>query len=699
MADKLKNKKSESTAIDYKPINGKLFAFILAAFALLFYYNTTFNYFSLDDNYINIENPVIKKGIAGIPEILSTPYDQDNANTFGYRPIVRISYALEYQFTAEKDYNPYVSHFINILLYLLAVLLLYQVLRRLLRNYNPWFPFLVSLLFLAHPSHTEVVASLKNRDMLFSFIFSFWAISQFVKWADTQHTKHLIWGFIGFLLALLSKETAVAQLAVFPLVLYFFTDISLKKLGWFSLIGLLVLVIGIVIPRMLLPEFSRNMQFLENPLVNYPGLSAHITFVLVSLLWYIKMLFVPYPLAYYYGYNMIPMLGWDSIWVWVSLILYAAMLVVAIKLFKKKQLLSFVILYYLINISMYANVVSPVPGIVADRYMLFPSIAFSLAIVWLLFTLFKVPLNQGRIKPLKLAGIAGIVALMLIPYGYYTHIRNAQWHTKKSLYEADMEYLSQSVKANDFYATNILRSVNRELAKPVNPYKFIKGKIDLAETHYRQAIAIDSTHYASWNNLGAIYSKIHGNQASLRAKSYQKQGKPDKVAEEEALAKDYFEKAISYFRIAQRSPIIKGSATFNIAYAYDLQEMYDSSIVYYNKVLEIDGPFPTGMSRLANAYFIVGNLNEARRINEEMMTSFPESDLPYLNMGNYYLKFQDTLGAIPYYERAVEKLTNPLVSKLLSNYYKEHGDETKAAYYLRKSYEAEKSYNPQLEKK
>ncbi len=267
---KTNNKKSLLNLSENRQLLTRIFALILAALSFLIYYNAGFNFFSLDDNYINIENPIIAKGIAGIPEILSSPYDEDETNTFGYRPIVRISYALEYQFTKDWEYNPYFSHFINIFLYILAVLLLYKVLRRLLKDYNPWFPFLVSLLFLAHPSHTEVVASLKNRDMLLSFIFSFLAVLQFVKWADFNKAKNLIFGLLYFLLAILSKETAVAQLAVFPLVLYFFTDIPLKKLGGFVLMVIGVLLAGIIVPRLMLPEFSRYMQFLENPLVNYP---------------------------------------------------------------------------------------------------------------------------------------------------------------------------------------------------------------------------------------------------------------------------------------------------------------------------------------------------------------------------------------------------------------------------------------------
>ena len=150
-----------------------LFKVILIALTFTFYYNTIFNHFSMDDYHINTSNSQTIKGIAGIPEIFSTLYAEESGMAYGYRPMVRASYALEYQFTAELSSNPYISHFINILLYILAVLLLYKVLRRLFAGYNPWFPFLIAIIFMAHPTHTEVVASLKNRDVILNFIFSF----------------------------------------------------------------------------------------------------------------------------------------------------------------------------------------------------------------------------------------------------------------------------------------------------------------------------------------------------------------------------------------------------------------------------------------------------------------------------------------------------------------------------------------------
>ena len=56
-----------------------------------------------------------------------------------------------------------------------------QLLRRLLKNYHIFFPFLTVMLFLAHPLHTEVVASLKNREEILSFLGVLLALKYFLK--------------------------------------------------------------------------------------------------------------------------------------------------------------------------------------------------------------------------------------------------------------------------------------------------------------------------------------------------------------------------------------------------------------------------------------------------------------------------------------------------------------------------------------
>jgi len=661
-----------------------LFKITIVLITIILYYNTIFNYFSLDDYYINYQNEQIVKGFAGIPDIFTSLYGDESGQTFGYRPIVRLSFAIENQFTAGSKYNPHISHLINMLLYIGGLLLLYKVLRRLLKNYNIWFPFLVLILFLSHPSHTEVVASLKNRDTILNFIFSFLAIWQFIKWADTGKNKFVVFGMISFFLAALSKETAIAQLAVFPLVLYYFTDISIKKLTTFSLIALGVVLVALVGPWLFLPEFNREIQFFENSMVAEPDFMVRLSTSFYILGWYLKMLVVPYPLGYYYGHNMIPVVNWANVWVLLSFAAYIGMAVLAFRGLKKKTLLSFIILYFFITISMYANIVYPVPGIVGDRFMFFPSLAFSLAAVYLFFKLFRIEFESKKIQRIKLIGIIVLTLILFLPYGQYTRVRNYQWNTDYSLYRADRYHLFHSVKANELYASKLIDKVNVELAKPVNPYQFIKEMVDSAVMHYEQAVKLDSSHYGSWNNLGAVYSKIYANQALIREKSYRNKNKLDKAEAEKKTAEKYFKLADEAFRTAISFKPDFGSAYFNRAFAFELQGLYDSAIYNYNKVIEIDGPYAKTLSRIANVHYKNKQIDLAIAENEKIMKQFPESDLPYINLGNYYYVAGEMQMAVGFFEKAVEKGNNPAAAKFLTDYYDKMGNPAKAAYYQEK---------------
>jgi len=671
-------------SLDERKIIG-LFKIALVVITIVLYYNTIFNYFALDDYYINYHNEQITKGFAGIPDILTSLYGDESGQTFGYRPVVRISFALENQFTANSKYNPGISHLINMLLYIVGILLLYKVLRRLLRNYNIWFPFLVMLLFLSHPTHTEVVASLKNRDIILNFIFSFFAIWQFIKWADTGKIKFVIFGMLSFFLAALSKETAVAQLAVFPLVLYFFTDISQKKLLGFSLTALSVVLLALVGPWLFLPEFHREIMFFENPLVAEPNFMVRLSTSFYILGWYLKMLVYPYPLGFYYGFNMIPIVNWANIWVILSFVAYIGMAIIAFLGLKKKTLLSFIILYFFITISMYANIVYPVPGIVGDRFLFFPSLAFSLAIVFLFYKLFRVDLSDKKIPNLKFIGIIALTLVLFLPYGQYTRIRNYQWNNEYSLYHTDQKHLFQSVKANELYASTLIEKVNVELAKPVNPYKFVEYLVDSAVMHYEQAVRLDSSHFGTWNNVGAVYAKIYGNQALIREKSYWNKNDTVKAEKEKKDAAKYFAMADNAFKTAIFFKPDFGSAYFNRGFAFELQGMYDSAIYNYNQVTRIDGPYAKTFSRIANVYYKKGEIDVAIAENKKMIKQFPDSDLPYINLGNYYYVAGEIQKAVQYFEKAFEKGDNPATGQFLSDYYSQQGNQTKAVYYLKKS--------------
>ena len=145
--------------------------YAVAAFAFLLYVNSISYEYTMDDDIFFLKHTSVRKGFSGMGEIWSYGSMEKFDNTQGvqaYRPILLVVFAVEKELFG---FNPAVSHFINVALYVLIALALYRVLRLLLRDVHPYIIALVTVCFIAHPLHTEVVASVKSRDELLAGLF------------------------------------------------------------------------------------------------------------------------------------------------------------------------------------------------------------------------------------------------------------------------------------------------------------------------------------------------------------------------------------------------------------------------------------------------------------------------------------------------------------------------------------------------
>ena len=212
---------------------------IIFCFAFLLYANSIFNNYNLDDELVTRGHKLTSQGISAIPEIFSSPYYTDDAGySYEYRPVVLSSFAIEHQFLGD---NPHVSHFFNLLLYALCCVALYRVLYSIIPGRGQLLSICITLFFVASPTHTEVVCSIKNRDEILSLLFALFS-THFAFRALTGGKK---WPFllipVCFVLALLSKNTAISFVVIIPLVAIFFTEASFAQI---ILISLLLLIPG-----------------------------------------------------------------------------------------------------------------------------------------------------------------------------------------------------------------------------------------------------------------------------------------------------------------------------------------------------------------------------------------------------------------------------------------------------------------------
>jgi len=647
-----------------------LFLLVIVLYTFILYGNTLRNGYSLDDYIIQgVEKKVQEDGLKAIGEIFTTTYTTVSSvdgleKSYGYRPVVRLFYALEYSIFGMK---PGVAHFINILLYLAVVLVLYRILQRIFKGYSHWFPFVIILLFIAHPIHTEVVASLKNRDELLSMLFALLTLQMLLRYNDRSKTVYLIYGLIFYGLAILSKPTAFAFWFVYPLTLYFFTDLKWKKiLSIFGMITLMIVLSG-VIPLWLLDRV-RNVTMVDNPLFFEDNFWNILGTSFYSLGYYIRLLVVPFPLLYFYGYDVIPVVNLANAWVWLSIVLHMALLGLAIWKIREKHVIAYAILFYLFSIAMFSNIVKPAVGIIAERFAFIPSIGFTIALAWLIFMLFKANPVLTEIKKSRIFTVVAFTILILVPYTLITVNRNRDWFSEESLYRADMKYLENSVKAHDLMGTTMMRKIELELSKRVNVAKFLMPDIQKALGHFKRATEIYPGHTSSWINMGMIYNNPRIAEHLL-------------AIGDTSMYLDYKRSAVSSFNRAIELVPDEGKALFNLGFTYENVGNIDSALYYYEQCIRFNPQIINPRSRMANLMFMQGKVDEALEYNRQIMYIDPDEALPYLNFGNYYMLMGDTLKAITNFEEAALRNAQPEVYAFLAQYYTDRGNMAKAREY------------------
>lgn len=227
--------------------NAFLFFLVLSFF---FYGNSIRNGFSLDDSYVTVTNSPVKGknyipnhelvsgGFKNIPKIWRSHYGHGNGTSYDYRPTVITMFAIEY---AIFGIAPHINHTINVILYALLVFCLFLLFKKLLNEYSYKEPFalICSILFLAHPVHTEVVNNIKCRDELLALLFTLLAAIQVIKFYELKQIKYLLFSGCFMLLGLYSKLTSAIFVVLIPLMLFFFFKMDRKKIIY-TLIGLVI---------------------------------------------------------------------------------------------------------------------------------------------------------------------------------------------------------------------------------------------------------------------------------------------------------------------------------------------------------------------------------------------------------------------------------------------------------------------------
>lgn len=492
---------------NYKPY------ILLLIISAALYLNTLPNDYALDDKMIIYKNAYTQQGFAGIDEILTKDamagmFGDESAAVAGgrYRPLSMLSFAIEQQLFGG---NPHISHFFNLLLYALSILILFRLLRRLFpeKDEKEWYlglAFIAALLFAVHPLHTDAVSNIKGRDEIFCFLFVLLAWEASFKYAEKSKNKYLLYSFLWFLAAIFSKETAITFLFVIPMSLYFFTKAKMSK---YLRIMLPIAAASLIYIIARFAVIGNTLDANVAELMNNPFLEAttgqRYATVLMTLGMYLKLLIFPHPLTWdYYPYH-IPIIEWSDWRALLPLAIYLMLVVVAVWGTKRKSVYSFAIWIYIATLSITSNLVINVGAFMSERFVYISLLGFAIAVAYFIKT--KMIANI-KLKKISIFLIAAIV----LAFSAKTIARNFNWKDNLTLFGHDVEISSNSAKGNSSYASE-LYNIAEKTSDTVERNKVLNRAIP----YFEKAIEIYPSYTESLIRLGNCYYIMYGDYKTM----------------------------------------------------------------------------------------------------------------------------------------------------------------------------------------
>lgn len=652
-----------------KWLNGRYVFWILLFIAFLLYGNTIRNYYSLDDVFVIHNNKTVQKGIKAIPEIFTTRYFENNQAKFGYRPLTKAVFAIE---VSLFGVNPHVSHFINVVLFALMSYFTFIFLKRVFNNSEQILLVGLSLiLYMFHPIHTEVVASLKNREEILYFLLTMWSGIFFLDFIAKNTYWRLMVAICLYCLSFLAKQSAISFLLVFPFVFYYKYLIgdSLKSLidvkSWFVvsirrnilLSSFCLFIAGYVmykLPMWMFPPDELELMSFENPLRFNHELTARLSLALYALLYYLRLLFFPHPLLFYYGLYTIPEVGFDNFWVWVSILVHVIIFYFIMKYRKQNPYLLFGFAFYFLAILPFSNYFIEINGIVAERFLHGPSLGFAVATASFFYYVWTT--DKSRVRRYR-NRVKWLFLILLAFYTIKTVDRNKDWRSEMTLFANDIKYLDNSVKANDIIAQAIMDRImqNNPLQKP---FSELKPSLDSIIYYYQRSLELYPENPKALNNIANIYINFY-NQP---------------------------EKALEYLLKAYKYKPDNFELNFNMAQCYEMLKKDSLAMPHYRKALMKDKRHPRLWQNIINLFFKSNMLDSALNYAEQMLKYDSITDIPYTSIGYYYFLKKDTSTAVKYWEEAFRKNpTNYQRALSLAQYFASKNDTIKAKYYFQQA--------------
>lgn len=597
---------------------------------LLSYGNILQHDLNLDDAYIFNYLPFPGESVWSV---FSQPFGYAD-----YRPLSLLSFALEQRLTGTID--PHTAHGVNLLLFTGLCMLIYATIRALPFGNAGLIALCATLLFAAHPVHSGVVSSIKSRDTILSLLMAMGSVWCVIRAETEQRPRYFIPAFLLFLAGLYTKLDSMVLVFIIPLIQHIFFRASWKRTAvfYFILLAGVLFLRYLPVNRLILDDqvLRQSVNFAENPLSAQPGFANSLSQAIQTLFVYLKFMVIPSGYYFYFGYDTLPL---HELFSWQTLLFLLPQLGLAgfaVYQYKRRPVLSFAVLFFYFSLSYCSNLITPVAGIVADRYAFYASLGFCLFLAAGIYALAVQLMPREAVtakakstrhrdpKDFRLNArtvtLAATIILTLI-YTGFTANRNRDWQNILTLLDADIPALGRSFEANRIAASNYLKAASETPDR------------DAANRYTEKGLQCALAARSVYPNNAFIFESI--------GQAYFNLGRP-----QEAIP--VLQEAVQRFDTLSNSPEVLG----DIYYVGGKQ--YDSAAYYYRMALYRHTPRDLVALKYLRALVQLDDLPAADRYSDSLLLQRPENYFAYQCKAFVLLQRNDSINGLRLYARSFE---------------------------------------------
>ena len=503
--------------------------------AVLCYVNAVGNDFVLDDTRLIRDNPRIRS-LANVPNLFATSYWDVAGPQALYRPLVLVSYAINY---AIHGLSPGGYTVVNVALHAGVSLLLFALVRAI--GGSLFVAGAAGIAFAVHPVHTEAVAGISGRPELLAAVFFMLAmhLHRRAPGAGSASLAYRAGALVCFAGALLSKESAMTLILILPVMDALFPAkgsegqpvrprsaafaVAASRepatarqarivTDYLPLVG--VAVAYLLVRRAVLGSITISESAiapLDNPLVpittdpfggrmGATAAEAVMTaFAVVAE--YARLLVWPARLSPDYSYNQIPLVtsALDGRFL-AGVAVVAVCLVSVAVLWRRNRVAAFGLAFLALTFSIVSNFLITIGTICAERLMYLPSAGALIAVAVGLEHLAGSAMARRRL-------VAGAIAILIVLGAVRTLTRNRDWNNEVTLWSAAVQAAPRSARVQSEYGRILMAQAENlaEAGRTADAEELYSG----AQSHFETALNIYPSYSPAIEGLAMIHS-LHG---------------------------------------------------------------------------------------------------------------------------------------------------------------------------------------------